>query len=158
MQSMIDTLRGDWMSFWLQYQEWRQTANIKISQLRDNGDAHGAETLAQNLLSDKFDYGNFELLYDTPLGKEVLRLTGVDALHDMRTALTAGFQDAVGLSACEHGISEGGVASWTTPMKSPESDNLVVHSRDGLSDGLSCFKRRLRRQLKWWRRHRLQLT
>ncbi|KAI3392394.1 hypothetical protein diail_5745 [Diaporthe ilicicola] len=136
MQRIVDTLRGDWMSFWVQYQEWRQTANTKISQLRQSGDAHGAETLAQNLLSDKFDYGNFKLLYDTPFGKEILHLTGVDALHDMRVAVTAGLKDAVSPSACEQGPSEEGGAPRTTTMKSPDRGDSDMASQDGSSNGL----------------------
>lgn len=92
IQSMRDTFVADYMHFWQQYQDWRHLAEEKITQLRVSGRPEDAQRLARVLLSTKFDYGRFELMYQVPLGEEVLKITGLNSIQRPHSLSPSGDQ------------------------------------------------------------------
>lgn len=68
---MRGRLLQDWKDFWQLYQQLRQIVRAKISQAEGSPNA---QRLAEALLSEKLDYGNFKLTFPTPLGEEIISI------------------------------------------------------------------------------------
>lgn len=142
---MRQRLLSDWMEFWQQYQEWRSAAQARISRLEGTG-SRNAQRLAEALLAESLDYGNFQLVYPVPVGEEIvsIQLSTSDKYKTRRQGTVEG-RDSPWLTetpdpdgsttsryTSETPDPEGPAASrgaFTMPPRSPRASRLVTELR-----------------------------
>lgn len=74
-----------------EHNEWERENEAEVRALRENGRPHDAQQLSRALLSARFQYGDFELVYKVDSGDEIFCLEGLDPTgKKMRELLSPG--------------------------------------------------------------------
>lgn len=82
--AMKEQILKDWYQFWEEHQQWQAEVMAAVARIREDGFPAEAQRLAGALLSDQFDWGKCETIYQTPLGDEVITITGFPKSDEMR--------------------------------------------------------------------------
>lgn len=134
IQGLKTQLQDAWMTAWMEYQDWHSRTEAKIAETRENGHPEVASELAQRLSAKEFNYGDFKIVCETPLGDEIISVTGISPA-DSKTRRPASH------CSSHHNPSAGTRVSVSDVLGRKivegSDDNPKIPDRDGDSHGLT---------------------